>query len=222
MCYCGRWLLAITYELIVGDYKDIVNTVIQIFNKIIAGYISAQCRQLRWDLYLFRKVKLGENVAGTGNARKPRTDFGKRAKKCRSMSRAKITLEYDQKGYYIMLDFLLLFEYLNKIRCLFQFVRGQYKNSKFWSKSPVGKENLIGHINDIVSYAILYNSIYVLNKKLLRLNVIERVSFVSEEVKCNAGRHFETLEKCIHLALYTWIIIELVAIKVAKFRSIPF
>lgn len=73
--------MAITYELIVGDYKDIVNSVIQIFNKIIAGYIGAECGQLRWDLYLFRKVKLREDVAGTDNTRKPQTKFGKRAKK---------------------------------------------------------------------------------------------------------------------------------------------
>lgn len=138
------------------------------------------------------------------------------------MSRAKIALEYGQKGYYLVLDFLLFFEYLNEIRCLFQFVQGQYKNSKFWSKSLVGKKNIIGHVNVIASYAILHNSAYVLNKKSLRLSVIERVSFVSEEVKCNASGHFERLAKCIYPALYAWIVIEFVAIKVAKFKSIPF
>lgn len=55
---------------------------------------------------------------------------------------------------------------------------------------------------------------------LLSLSVIEKVRFIGEEVKGYTCKYFKMIKENINLAFHTWIIIECIAVKVAKFRDV--
>lgn len=53
------------------------------------------------------------------------------------------------------------------------------------------------------------------------LSVIEGVRLIGEESKFYAHRYFKTIGERINFALYVWVVIERIAVKVAEFRGIP-
>lgn len=86
----------------------------------------------------------------------------------------------------------------------------------------VGKQKLIGKVDNIVSYNVPYNSANVLNERLLRKNIVKKVFFICWKAKGNACWYFEITEKDVDLALHTQVVVESVAVKVAKLKSVVF
>lgn len=54
----------------------------------------------------------------------------------------------------------------------------------------MGKKKLVGNINNVISYIILYNSTKILCKGLLDSNIIKKVGFIDEMAKNHAYRYF--------------------------------
>lgn len=51
------------------------------------------------------------------------------------------------------------------------------------------------------------------------MSVLEQVSLVCQEVESHARRHLKTMGECVDPALYSRVVIESAAVKVAEFRS---
>lgn len=84
----------------------------------------------------------------------------------------------------------------------------------------VGKKNLIGNVNDVVSYTIFHNSINILHKETSDISVVNGVSSISEKAKSHAYKYLETMGECINPALHAWVIIEYVTVEVTEIRYI--
>lgn len=95
------------------------------------------------------------------------------------------------------------------------------KDPQLWRNAAVSKGKLVGHVNNIAAYAVAYDRFHVLSWRTISSSVLERVTFVCQEVKSNASWHLETMGKCVNLALYARVIVKGIAIKVAMFRNVP-
>lgn len=85
----------------------------------------------------------------------------------------------------------------------------------------VGKKQLIGNVDGITSYTVLHNSMHVLRKGPLVLNVIESVGLISEEVKGYACRYLKIMGKSINPAFHACDVIERIVVNVTELRGIP-
>lgn len=85
----------------------------------------------------------------------------------------------------------------------------------------VGEKQLIGNINNVVSYTVLHDSADVLRRKSLGPSIIEKVSFIRDKTKDHACRYFKTMGKGVNLVFYIRVVIERIAVKVAKLECIP-
>lgn len=85
----------------------------------------------------------------------------------------------------------------------------------------VGERQLIGIINDIVFYTVLYDSADILRRRSLGSNVIERVNLIRDKTKDHTCRYFKMMRKGVNPVFYTWVVIEHIAVKVAKLECIP-
>lgn len=83
----------------------------------------------------------------------------------------------------------------------------------------IDKNMLIGDINNFSSYLILHNSINILDKKLLSINIIEEICLISWEDKNNTYWHLKILEKNVNLAFYIQIIIEGIGFEIVKLKA---
>lgn len=52
-------------------------------------------------------------------------------------------------------------------------------------------------------------------------NVFEQITLIYQEVNNNAYWYLKTIRKCINLAFYAQVVVEGIAVKVAKFRDVP-
>lgn len=84
----------------------------------------------------------------------------------------------------------------------------------------IGKRQLIDNVNNITSYTISHNNMYVLRIGLLGSSIVESVGFIGEEAKSYTCRNLKTMGKSINLAFYIWIVIEHIAIEVTKLKYI--
>lgn len=80
----------------------------------------------------------------------------------------------------------------------------------------VGKRKLIGNVNNVAFSTILHDGIKVLRRRLSGSSLIERIYLICEEAKGHACRYFKTIEEGINPALYTWVIIECIAVEVIE------
>lgn len=80
---------------------------------------------------------------------------------------------------------------------------------------------MIGNVDDIASYAVLQDSANILRRGLLGSSVIKKVSFINKQTKSHACRYFKTMEEGINPAFHARVVIERVAVKVAKLGSVP-
>lgn len=69
---------------------------------------------------------------------------------------------------------------------------------------------------------MLHDSANVLDGKLPRTSIVERVCFVGYEVKGNACRYFETTREGVDLVFHARVVVEGVVIKVAELKSVSF
>lgn len=84
----------------------------------------------------------------------------------------------------------------------------------------VSKRKLVGHINNIATYAIAYNRLYVPYRRIASLSVFERVILIYQEAKSNVCWYLKMIRECVNLTLYNQDIIESITVKVIKFRGI--
>lgn len=84
----------------------------------------------------------------------------------------------------------------------------------------VGKRQLIGNVNDIISYTVSYNSTHVLCRWSSGLSIVKCVSLIGKEPKGHAHRNLKIMGKSINLAFHAGVIIERVAVKVAELRGV--
>ena len=132
-----------------------------------------------------------------------------------------ILLGHCQGGHHLVPYLLLFFERANKIGRLCRLGWRQHKDSELRGYVLVGKRKLVGDVDNIASYTILHNSMNLLRRGPLGSSVVNEVCFIGEEAKGHACRYFKTMEESINPAFYAWVIIECVAVDVAKFRGIP-
>lgn len=83
----------------------------------------------------------------------------------------------------------------------------------------VSKRNLVGNVDNIAPYTMLYNSTNILCKRLLGLKVVKKIGLIGEKAKNHACKHFKIMRESINPAFYTWIVIKRIAVKVAEFRG---
>lgn len=138
------------------------------------------------------------------------------------MSKIVILLKDYQGGYHFMSHLLFFFNCVYKISCLCWLDQGWYKNLKLQDEPSISKKKLICNVNYIASYAVSYNNIYILSRRLSSLSIIKRVSFISQKAKHNICWYFETMKKFINPAFDAQIAIQQIVIKVAKLRGISF
>lgn len=69
---------------------------------------------------------------------------------------------------------------------------------------------------------MLYNDIDVLSKRLLSLSIINKVNFISKKTNGNTYWQLKMMQECINRAFRVWVIIEYIAVKVAKLKDISF
>ena len=81
---------------------------------------------------------------------------------------------------------------------------------------------MIGNIDNVAFYTVLHDSANVLRRGLSGTSVIERVSFIREETKGHARRHFKTMGKGINPAFHVRVVIERVAVEIAKLGFVTF
>lgn len=91
-----------------------------------------------------------------------------------------------QKSYYFIPDLLFFFKYMNKISYFYQFSREYDKDSQLWNNILVSKKQLVGNINNIIVNLIIYNSSYVICKKLSSLSVVKEVGLICQKALGNA------------------------------------
>lgn len=84
----------------------------------------------------------------------------------------------------------------------------------------VSKRKLIGNVNDVASYTVLHNNTNVLRKGPSGSSVVDGIRFISEEAKNDACGYFETIRESINSVLYTWVVIERVAVEVTELRGV--
>lgn len=53
------------------------------------------------------------------------------------------------------------------------------------------------------------------------MSVLERVIFICPEAKSNTSWHLETMGEFVNPTLYAQVVVEGIAVKVAKFRDVP-
>ena len=116
-----------------------------------------------------------------------------------------------------MLDLLLFFEGANKVCCFCRLGWGRDKNSELRDQASVGKRELIGNVNDIVSYAMPHDSANVLRRRSSGSSIIERVRLIREDAKGHACRYLKAMGEGINLVLYARVVIERVVVEVAVF-----
>lgn len=90
----------------------------------------------------------------------------------------------------------------------------------FWDQALVGQKQLISNVNNIVFYTVPHNSTHVLRRGPLVSSVIESIGLIGEEAKGYTCRYFKTMKKSINPVLYTWVIIERIAIEVIELRGV--
>lgn len=78
----------------------------------------------------------------------------------------------------------------------------------------IGKGELIGHVNNIASYAVLHDSANILYRGSSDLSIIQKVCLIRKKAKDYACRYFKTIGEGVNLALYVWVVIEHVMVKV--------
>ena len=111
---------------------------------------------------------------------------------------------------------LAFFEGANEVCCFCQLGRGRDKDSELRGQASVGKRELIGDVNNVASYAVPHDSANVLRRRSLGLSIIERVRLICKETKGHACGYRRTMGEGINPALYARVVIECVAVKVAK------
>lgn len=74
--------------------------------------------------------------------------------------------------------FLLLFESVYEIECSYRFSRRRDKNLELWGQALVGKQKLIGNVNNDASYAVPHDSANVLGGRLPSTSVVKGVCFL--------------------------------------------
>lgn len=72
----------------------------------------------------------------------------------------------------------------------------------------VGERRLIDDIDNIESYIVLYDSVDVLRRLLLDLNVIKRVNLIYKEIKGHTCRYLKTMGEDINLTFHARVVIE--------------
>ena len=85
----------------------------------------------------------------------------------------------------------------------------------------VGKRQLIGNINNVVSYTMSHNSTNVLRKGPSSLSIVESICLIGEEAKGHPCNYLKTMGKSINPVFHAWVVIEHVAVKIAELRGVP-
>ena len=83
-----------------------------------------------------------------------------------------------QGGHHLVPHLLFLFERANKISYLCRLGWRQHKDSELRGYALVGEGKLIGDVDNIASYAVLYDSANVLGGRLSSTSVVKGVCFV--------------------------------------------
>lgn len=85
----------------------------------------------------------------------------------------------------------------------------------------VGRRELICNNDNVASYTVLHNSTNVLHRGSLGASIVEKVGFISKEIKSYICRHLETMGESINLAFHARIVVEHVLVKFTELKGIP-
>lgn len=92
---------------------------------------------------------------------------------------------------------------------------------ELWGQASIGKRQLIGDVNNVVSYTMSHDSADVLHRGSSGPSVIERISLIREETKGHACRYFKTMVEGINLAFHARVVIGRIAVEVAELGRVP-
>lgn len=81
---------------------------------------------------------------------------------------------------------------------------------------------MIDDVDDVVSYAMLYDSTDKLCRGSLGLSIIKKISLIREETKDHARGYLKTMGEGINLAFHVRLVIKRVVVKVIKLRYVLF
>ena len=115
-----------------------------------------------------------------------------------------------------MPDLLFFFKSANEVSCFRQLGRGRDKDLELRGQAPVGKNELIGDVNNVASYAVPHDSANVLRRRSSGSSIIERARLICEKGKGHACRYLKTMGEDINPAFHARVVIERVAVKVAE------
>lgn len=125
-----------------------------------------------------------------------------------------VLTRYCQYNHHFIPNLLFFFKGTNKISRLYCFYWQQCKDSEFWCNIVTSKENSIGYINNIVTYAMAHNCLHILGWKMMSLSVLKQGILVRQGVNSNACWYLKMMREDVNLALY-------IEVKVTKFRDVP-
>ena len=138
-----------------------------------------------------------------------------------SLDRVVILLGRCRDSHHLVPYLLPFFKRTNKIGHLCRLGWWRHKDSGLRGYALVGKRKLVGDVDNVVSYTVPHNSTNVLRRGLSSLSIVKGVRLIGEKAKGHACRHLKTMRESINPVFHAWVVIERIAVKVAKFRGVP-
>lgn len=129
-------------------------------------------------------------------------------------------MESSRGAHHLVPYFLFFLEVTDKMSRPAGFCCWENKDPQLWRNAAVSKEKLVDHVNKIAAYTITHDCSQVLGWRTTSLSVLERVIFICQEAKSNASWHLETMGEFVNPTLYAPVVVEGIAVKVAKFRDV--
>lgn len=123
-------------------------------------------------------------------------------------------------NYHLVLYLLFFLKDALKISSSCRLDQRQDKDLELQSQALIGKRKLIGNIDNITSYVILHDSANVLGTRLLNTNISEGLHLIDQKTKDNACWYLKVMHKGVNLALYTRVVVQVIAVKVVKLRDV--
>lgn len=68
---------------------------------------------------------------------------------------------------------------------------------------------------------MLHNSADILRGRLSSPSVIKNIGLICEKIKDHTYRDLKTMEESINLAVYTWVVIERIVVRVTELGYVP-
>lgn len=71
----------------------------------------------------------------------------------------------------------------------------------------ISKKRLVSNVNNIITYSIVYNCLYILGWRISSLSIFKKICLVYQKVESNIYKHFKAIGEYIDPAFDIRVII---------------